>query len=71
MCLGQCYLLCKAVYTLGMRINTKITVLLILIEGDLHVVVPYKEQVVCLIAIESEVISGSLSLSQTSAHSLY
>lgn len=70
-CLGQCYSLCKAVYTLGPRRSTKITVLLILIEGDVYVVVPDKEQVDCSIAIVSKVLSGSLSLSLTSTHSLY
>lgn len=55
----------------GTHIKSKVTLLLILIEGDLYVVILCKEQVVCSIAIMSEVISGSLSLSQTSAHSFY
>lgn len=69
-CLGQSYLLYRA-DTLGTHINIKVTLLLILIEGDLYVVILYKEQVVCSIAIVREVISGSLSLSQTNAHSVY
>lgn len=53
-CLGQSYLLYRAEYTLGAHINNKVTLLLILIEGDLYVVILYKEQVVCSIAIVRE-----------------
>lgn len=46
MCLVQFYLLCKAVYTFGTHIHIKRTTFLILIEGDLYIVILYKEQVV-------------------------